>query len=196
MRIRRGKAFRPGTQANHRSVAQLYAAFAINFQVPDFPAPVSSLLLFAEFLLRSYRAHKSVVNALSSLRTFHLSGVCERLLSKTTSFHSLRGLCPSRCVTFPLPRPPYPLHVWNSSAAWRPHKATAGRPSRPFSLLPSFRCPASRPWPPPPPPQRGSLRHYQVPDLGGSHFQHGGGIPAHKMGQEPPGGGPRSGGPL
>ena len=69
---RRGKAFRPGTQANHRSVAQLYAAFALHFQTPDFPATVSSLLLFAEFLLRTYRAHRSVVNALSSLRTFHL----------------------------------------------------------------------------------------------------------------------------
>ena len=72
MRRRRSKAFRPGTQANHRSVAQLYAAFAINFQTPDFPATVSSLLLFAEFLLRSYRAPRSVLNALSSLRTFHL----------------------------------------------------------------------------------------------------------------------------
>ena len=72
MLTRKSRAFRPGTVANHEAHVRLFAAFAIHIQVRDFPAPVTSLLLFAEFLLRTYRAPKSVVNALSSLKTFHL----------------------------------------------------------------------------------------------------------------------------
>ena len=72
MLTRKSRAFRPGTVANHEAHVRLFAAFAIHFQMRDFPAPVTSLLLFAEFLLRTYRAPKSVFNALSSLRTFHL----------------------------------------------------------------------------------------------------------------------------
>ena len=68
---RRDNAYRPGTQANRWSHALLFIAFTQYFNLTDFPATAISLMLFAEFLLRSYRAHKSVTNALSSLRTFH-----------------------------------------------------------------------------------------------------------------------------
>ena len=70
-RRRRGQAFRPGTRANQCSHALLYVAFCIYFGFTDFPAATSTLLIFAEFLLRSYTATKSVTNALSSLHTFH-----------------------------------------------------------------------------------------------------------------------------
>ena len=71
-RRRTGSAFRPGTRANQGSHATLYVAFSLFLQEQDFPASPRHLLRFAEFLLGSLRSHKSVTNALSSLRTFHL----------------------------------------------------------------------------------------------------------------------------
>ena len=50
----------------------LYAAFARFFNFRDFPAERGTLLAFAEFLLRTWTAHKSVTNALSSVRGLHL----------------------------------------------------------------------------------------------------------------------------
>ena len=70
--VRRREAFRPGTRANIRSHVTLYAAFACRFGLPDFPATESSLLAFAEFLVGSCRAPKSVLNALGSVKHFHL----------------------------------------------------------------------------------------------------------------------------
>ena len=67
-----GQAFRPGTRANQHTHVLLYVAFAFHFALQDFPAEVTTLILFAEFLARSYRAPKSVTNALSSVRAFHL----------------------------------------------------------------------------------------------------------------------------
>ena len=66
------QAFRPGTQANRASHVLLYIAFTLYFHLGDFPASTQTLLFFGEFLLRGYRACKSVTNALSSIRTFHL----------------------------------------------------------------------------------------------------------------------------
>ena len=66
------RGFRPGTRSNQVSHLLLYLAFTIHFNFPDLPAAVPTLLAFAEFLLRSYSCPKSVTNALSSLRTFHL----------------------------------------------------------------------------------------------------------------------------
>ena len=50
----------------------LYTAFTSWFGLPDFPASEGVLLLFGEFLLRTYRAPKAVTNVLSSVRGFHL----------------------------------------------------------------------------------------------------------------------------
>ena len=69
---RHGQAFRPGTLANQRTHLMLYVAFTIWFGLSDFPAGVRVLLLFGEFLLRTYKAPKAVTNALSSVRGFHL----------------------------------------------------------------------------------------------------------------------------
>ena len=65
-------AFRPGTRANHDSIAVLYLAFAHYFQLVDLPAHERTLLCFAEFLLRSFSATKSVTNALSAVKRLHL----------------------------------------------------------------------------------------------------------------------------
>ena len=70
---KRGRqAFRPGTRANVQSHVQLYTAFAFYFGFQDFPATVEGLLAFAEFLARSFSAPGSVLNALASVRHFHL----------------------------------------------------------------------------------------------------------------------------
>ena len=47
-------------------------AFAIYFRFVDFPTGVDTLLSFGEFLLRSFTAPKSVINATSSVRRFHV----------------------------------------------------------------------------------------------------------------------------
>ena len=71
-RRRTASAFRPGTKANQRLHVLLYVAFSKFFQETDFPAAAGHLLRFAEFVLRSCRAHWSATNALASVRTFHL----------------------------------------------------------------------------------------------------------------------------
>ena len=71
-RRRRNQAFRPGTRGNHWSHALLYIAFCLYFGCQDFPAGTEILILFGEFLTRSYTAHKSVTNVISSLRTLLL----------------------------------------------------------------------------------------------------------------------------
>ena len=71
-RDRTSKAYRAGTQNNRWTHALLYIAFCIFFGVADFPAEPGVLLLFAEFLLKTYQTGKAATNALSSLRTFHL----------------------------------------------------------------------------------------------------------------------------
>ena len=67
-----GQAFRPWTRDNQHSHALLYVAFTIYFSFRDIPAAPKTLLCYAEFLLRSYRAAKSVTNALSSVRRLHI----------------------------------------------------------------------------------------------------------------------------
>ena len=69
---RTGNAFRPGTRANHRSHVLLFTAFTGHFGLCDFPASPRTLVLFGEFLLRGFKAAKSVVNTLASVRAFHL----------------------------------------------------------------------------------------------------------------------------
>ena len=66
------QAFCPGTWSNHQSHALLYLAFASYFSFRDIPATPQTLLCFAEFLLRSFTATKSVTNALSSVHRLHL----------------------------------------------------------------------------------------------------------------------------
>ena len=84
-------------------------AFALAFSLQDFPATARVLLLFGEFLLRTYRAPKAVTNALSSVRTFHLmhdlpTGGCD-------SFHLslFRRALPLTVRHVPFQAPPLPF---------------------------------------------------------------------------------------
>ena len=69
---RKRQAFRPGTVANQDSAAFLYLAFAIYFRFVALPATEQTLLYFAEFLLRSFTAAKSVTNVLSAVKRLHI----------------------------------------------------------------------------------------------------------------------------
>ena len=71
-RQRSERAFRPGTVANHESHVLLFIAFAMHFKFLDFPASPRVLICFGELLLRTFTAPKSALNALSSIRRFHL----------------------------------------------------------------------------------------------------------------------------
>ena len=44
----------------------------MHYHFSDFPADVKTLLCFAEFLPRAYKAPKSVLNVLSSVKALHL----------------------------------------------------------------------------------------------------------------------------
>ena len=68
---RRYLALRPGTHANHSMHLLTFLRFCISFELSDFPASDSTLCMFAEFLLRSYKAPKSVLNVLSSIKFYH-----------------------------------------------------------------------------------------------------------------------------
>ena len=65
--------------------------------------------MFAEFLLRSYAASKSVSNALSSLRTFHLIHGHHTLGFDTFEFALWKRALPITRRTAPSPAPPLPL---------------------------------------------------------------------------------------
>ena len=58
--------------ANRTSHGLIYIAFSIYFAFVDFPASVRGLLCFAEFLLRTYTAAKSVLNVLASIKVLHV----------------------------------------------------------------------------------------------------------------------------
>ena len=106
---RTSQAYRPGTRSNHQSHALLYVAFTIYFSYRDVPAASETLLRFAEFLLRSYTAVKSITNALSPVRCLH----CD-LQADTQAFDSnlLAGWKRALPLTFRNPEsraPPLPL---------------------------------------------------------------------------------------
>ena len=88
----------------------MYIAFCLYFNLTDFPAATGTLLIYAEFLLRTYTATKSVSNALSSLRTFHLIWGFP-----TLGFDNFQFLLWSRALPLtrrraPAPAPALPLH--------------------------------------------------------------------------------------
>ena len=64
-------AYRPGTLRNRKHHFTLYLAFCTHFRLSPVPAAPRTLILFTEFLLRSYRNPKSVTNALASVQFLH-----------------------------------------------------------------------------------------------------------------------------
>ena len=108
---RRQRAFRPGTVANHYSIALLYVAFTIYFSLQDFPAATTVLLMYAEFLLRSYGAGKSTTNALSALRTFHLIYGFDTIGFDDYQLALWKRALPLTVRNAPSPAPPFTLSL-------------------------------------------------------------------------------------
>ena len=91
---RRYLALCPGTHANHNTHLLHYLRFCTFFSLLDFPAAPNTLCLFAEFLIRSYTSHTSVLNALSSVKFYHLLGYFD-----ITSFSNFKFLLTRRAIT-------------------------------------------------------------------------------------------------
>ena len=108
-RERKEQAFRPGTRANHRSHAVLFVAFSLHFQLRDFPAETATLLCFMEFLLRSYRSPKSVLNALASVRRTHLQLRCSTAAFDHDDMIMMKRALPLTTRHVPRPAPPLPV---------------------------------------------------------------------------------------
>ena len=108
---RTGNAFRPGTRANHYSHLRLYVAFSIHFRLEPFPATPRTLVLFGEFLLRGYRAPKSVTNAFSSIRAFHLDGGLSTAAFTSRRVSLFRRALPLTLRHVPTRAPPLPFEV-------------------------------------------------------------------------------------
>ena len=69
---------------------RLYVAFCSHYRLRDVPADAHTLALFLEFLMRSFRAPKSALNTLASVRHLHLQ------LGATTAPFDHYNLCLSR----------------------------------------------------------------------------------------------------
>ena len=109
---KRGKqAFRPGTVANHDSHIRLYVAFTIYFRFTDFPAALTVVLAFGEFLLRSFTAVKSVQNTLSSLRRFHVDMKFSMAAFEAIEFDRWRRALVLTVRTVPNQAPPLPFQM-------------------------------------------------------------------------------------
>ena len=110
MAVERAKrAFRPGTVANQESHALLYLAFTIHFRFTDLPADSGTLICFAEFLLRSLTAVKSVTNALSAVRRLHLDLGFPTDAFEACSLVRWKRALPLTVRSVPHQAPPLPL---------------------------------------------------------------------------------------
>ena len=126
------QAYRPGTQANRRSQVLLYIAFALHFQLRDFPATAQVLVWFGEFLLRGYRAPKSVTNALSAVKTFHLMHGFKVAAFEHFQLHMFKRALPLTCRRTPVRAPPLPFKLLEQLCAL---SATWGNVGLVFSCL-------------------------------------------------------------
>ena len=68
---RQSRAFARGTQKNHLSHVKLFLSFAIFYRLAAFPAALSTLLCFLEYLTRFYASPKAVANVFSSIKLQH-----------------------------------------------------------------------------------------------------------------------------
>ena len=105
------QAVRPGTRANQHTHTLLYVAFTIFFALQDFPADVATLLLFAEFLLRGFRAPKSVTNAVSSVKVFHLWHGFDVGAFHHHRWDQFKRALPLTVRHVPAPAPPLPFEL-------------------------------------------------------------------------------------
>ena len=70
--LRQKSAFRPGTLRNRRQHWSLYLLFCAHYGLRELPASPSTLILFVEFLARSFKHPKSITNTLAGVRSLHL----------------------------------------------------------------------------------------------------------------------------
>ena len=108
---RKNRAFRPGTQANIRSHDSLFIAFTQRLGFRDFPAEPHTLMALWEFLLRAYSAPKSVLNALASLKHFHLDCRFPVEAFEDRNLVLLRRALPLTVWTIPRPTQALPFGV-------------------------------------------------------------------------------------
>ena len=122
-----GQAFRPGTRDNQRSHALLYVAFTIYFAFRDIPAAPKTLLCYAEFLLRSYRAPKSVTNALSSVRRLHIDLCADQSAFTSPLVERWRRALPLTIRDATEAAPPMPLPLLDKLCALAHDAGEEGR---------------------------------------------------------------------
>ena len=103
---RRKQAYRQGTRANIQSHLRLYVAFAFQFSFTDFPATGRVLQAFAEFLFLTYKAPKSVLNALASIGHFHLDHGLDTGAFEFRELQLWRRALPHTCRHVPKQAPP------------------------------------------------------------------------------------------
>lgn len=71
MTIRRSKAFRPGTQANHVSQFKAYIEFCCKFHLQDINPSVETACLYVEYLAQKLHSPRTVKNYISAVRLMH-----------------------------------------------------------------------------------------------------------------------------
>ena len=91
----------------------LYIAFAHHFKFVDFPATEESLLCYAEFLTRSYRAHGSVYNALASLRRLQAELHFDLAPFQAPQLAAWKRALPLTTRHVPFQAPPLPVELLN-----------------------------------------------------------------------------------
>ena len=94
---------------DHHSHILLFLAFTIHFKFPDVPAVAPTLLCFGEFLLRGFTAFKSVLNALASVRHFHVVHNYSTAGFDAPSVALWRRALPLTVRATPGGAPPFPL---------------------------------------------------------------------------------------
>ena len=108
--------------AKQDSAALLYLAFTIYYRFTDLPASERTLLCFAEFLLRSYSAAKSVTNTLSVVKQLHLDLRLPTEVFESPALHRWKRALPLTVRWVPHRAPPLPLAILEQlcsrTAAW------------------------------------------------------------------------------
>ena len=100
-------AFAKGTVANHAAHLKLFLSFVIYFGLPAFPASISTLRLFLEYLTLNYTSVKAVINVFSSLRFHH-----ERLGYSIENFQNLQVRMAIRSLRFTMRTHPAPAQAF------------------------------------------------------------------------------------
>ena len=71
MRRRKQAAFRPGTNANHKSQIKAYLLFCNYYNLKDINPTTETICLFVEFLAASVNSPRVIHNYISGVRFLH-----------------------------------------------------------------------------------------------------------------------------